>query len=181
MATKSTTYHVDSCRKSYPVMYSRCLDLVLCVLQQRFDLQHGDQINNLSCVFQEAVPGHVQRVIRCMVQLATTCHNHSGEAWVDWQPSLLVRLLRRFAVQQQGLKQYYVACVVKDISQVNRGVRRRKKISFNEQMIMSDKHMRCWCLVAVEFCCAAAGVEAVLRNVCCQRCHTGERQRLAGR
>eukprot|EP00878_Enallax_costatus_P004973 GHUV01005229.1.p1 GENE.GHUV01005229.1~~GHUV01005229.1.p1 ORF type:complete len:460 (+),score=166.93 GHUV01005229.1:319-1698(+) len=81
-----------------------------------------DQVRQIVAAFanklREAVPGHVQRVVRCMVQLANACHNHAGVAWLDWQPPLLVRMLRRFIVQQQGLKQYHVACVMRDISQV---------------------------------------------------------------
>jgi hypothetical protein len=42
----------------------------------------------------DALPGHVQRMVRCMTQLSSACSNHAGLAWVEWQPPVLQAMLQ---------------------------------------------------------------------------------------
>lgn len=75
-------------------------------------------VDGVAAALQEALPGHVQRVVRCITQLATACTNHAGKSWVEWQPPLLASMLTHLVMQQQHLKQYHVASVLKDVTQV---------------------------------------------------------------
>jgi hypothetical protein len=56
------------------------------------------QIRQLAVSFasnlSEALPGHVQRVHRCMTQLASACSNHADMAWVEWQPPVLQAMMQ---------------------------------------------------------------------------------------
>jgi hypothetical protein len=56
------------------------------------------QIRQLSVSFasnlSDALPGHVQRVIRCMTQLSSACSSHAELAWVEWQPPVLQAMMQ---------------------------------------------------------------------------------------
>jgi hypothetical protein len=62
------------------------------------------QIRQLAVSFasnlSEALPGHVQRVIRCMTQLASACSNHADLAWVEWQPPVLQAMMQHLMVNR---------------------------------------------------------------------------------
>jgi hypothetical protein len=66
----------------------------------------------------QALPGHIQPVIRCMAQLATTCSNHAGDSWLRWQPPLLQQLLGHLRNQCEQMEMHHVLSVLRDIAQV---------------------------------------------------------------
>lgn len=66
----------------------------------------------------QALPGHIQPVIRCMAQLATTCSNHAGDGWIAWQPPLLQQLLEYLGGQKQQMEMHHVSSVLRDVAQV---------------------------------------------------------------
>jgi len=66
----------------------------------------------------QALPGHVQPVIRCLSQLAATCSAHAGDSWICWQPPLLKRLLEHLCSQQEHLEVHHVTSVLRDVIQV---------------------------------------------------------------
>jgi hypothetical protein len=80
------------------------------------------QIRMLATAFaghlRDALPGHVQRVIRCTTQLSSACSNHAGLSWVQWQPPILQALLSHTLLQRKALKQYHVASVLKDVTHI---------------------------------------------------------------
>lgn len=67
---------------------------------------------------QQALPGHIQPVIRCMAQLATTCSNHAGDSWIKWQPPLLRQLLEYLCSQRDHMEMHHVSSVLRDVAQV---------------------------------------------------------------
>jgi hypothetical protein len=67
---------------------------------------------------REALPGHIQPVIRCMSQLATACAVHNGDAWLAWQPPVLQRLLGHLFAQRSHMEQHHVSSVLRDIAQL---------------------------------------------------------------
>jgi hypothetical protein len=67
---------------------------------------------------REALPGHIQPVIRCMVQLATACAVHNGDAWLSWQPPVLQRLLGHLFAHRAHLEQHHISSVLRDIAQL---------------------------------------------------------------
>ncbi|KIY92299.1 hypothetical protein MNEG_15664 [Monoraphidium neglectum] len=67
---------------------------------------------------REALPGHIQPVIRCMSQLATACAVHNGDAWLMWQPPVLQRLLGHLFSQRSHMEQHHVSSVLRDVAQV---------------------------------------------------------------
>lgn len=65
-------------------------------------LQHCHQWCMCSCLPQireiltafssnisEALPSHVQKVVKCLMQLSLACSSHARKEWVEWQPPLL--------------------------------------------------------------------------------------------
>jgi hypothetical protein len=66
----------------------------------------------------QALPGHIQPVIRCMAQLATTCSNHAGSSWISWQPPLLQQLLQYLGSQKETMELHHVSSVLRDVAQV---------------------------------------------------------------
>jgi hypothetical protein len=68
---------------------------------------------------REALPGHIQPVIRCMVQLATACAAHNGDAWLGWQPPVLQRLLGHLFAHRAHLEQHHISSVLRDIAQLS--------------------------------------------------------------
>lgn len=62
------------------------------------------QVRQLAVAFSsnlhDALPGHVQRVVRCTTQLSTACSNHAGLAWVDWQPPVLLAMLQHLMARR---------------------------------------------------------------------------------
>lgn len=66
----------------------------------------------------EALPSHVQKVVRCVTQLGLACAGHAREAWVAWQPPLLARMLAHMVLQRKALKQFHVVSVLRDVSQL---------------------------------------------------------------
>jgi hypothetical protein len=67
---------------------------------------------------QQALPGHIQPVIRCMAQLATACHSHAGAAWTQWQPPLLQQLLTALCAQRKQMEMHHVTSVLRDLVQI---------------------------------------------------------------
>lgn len=67
---------------------------------------------------QQALPGHIQPVIRCMAQLATTCSNHAGDSWLKWQAPLLQQLLGYLCSQREHMEMHHVSSVLRDVAQV---------------------------------------------------------------
>jgi hypothetical protein len=57
----------------------------------------------------EALPGHVQRMVRCLTQLSSACSNHAGLAWVEWQPPVLQAMLQHLLANRwvQRLKGFF--------------------------------------------------------------------------
>ena len=66
----------------------------------------------------DALPGHIQPVIRCMCQLGSACSNHAGAAWLSWQPPMLQRLVSYLFSQRTHMEQHHVSSVLRDIAQV---------------------------------------------------------------
>lgn len=66
----------------------------------------------------QALPGHIQPVIRCMAQMATTCSNHAGDSWIKWQPLLLQQLLEYLCSQREHMEMHHVTSVLRDVAQV---------------------------------------------------------------
>eukprot|EP00879_Flechtneria_rotunda_P001323 GHRR01001473.1.p1 GENE.GHRR01001473.1~~GHRR01001473.1.p1 ORF type:complete len:1758 (+),score=853.86 GHRR01001473.1:196-5469(+) len=80
------------------------------------------EVQSLLSVFcdqpQAALPGHIQPVIRCMAQLASTCSNHAGDSWIKWQPKLLQRLLDYLVGQKAHMEMHHVSSVLRDVAQI---------------------------------------------------------------
>lgn len=66
----------------------------------------------------QALPAHIQPVIRCMVQLATACSNHAGDAWISWQPPLMQTMLAHLEAQTVSIKQHHVLSVLHDVARL---------------------------------------------------------------
>lgn len=86
---------VDTVHQAAPQTISN-ITCALCVLQ------HCHQWCMCSCLPQlkeilmafgnnisDALPSHVQKVVRCLAQLSLACSMHAREAWIEWQPALL--------------------------------------------------------------------------------------------
>ena len=65
---------------------------------------------------REALPGHIQPVVRSMVQLAMGCAPHSGDAWVGWQPPVVRRLLGVLFSMRAFMEQHQVLGVLRDLA-----------------------------------------------------------------
>lgn len=76
----------------------------LCVLQHCHQwcmctcLDEIQQIMTAFCKrISDALPSHVQKVVKCLTQLSLACSAHAREAWTRWQPPLLQVSFIRFS------------------------------------------------------------------------------------